>query len=103
MGKYRFTVYVHGNILLPYIFSKPFIGKYALAWNLGSGSRFLTLNIRFKKAEMNAYLIVVNAIHSVTLASPLHQSIYKRSFDWSVDNRSQDRVLNRVSLDPFNK
>ena len=69
-------------------FSKPFIGKYALAWNLGSGSRFHTLNIQFKKAEMSGYLIVVDATHSVTLASPMHQSIYKRSFDWSVDNRS---------------
>ena len=34
------------------------------------------------------YLIVVDTTHSVTFASPLHRSMYKRSSDWSVDNRS---------------
>ena len=34
------------------------------------------------------YLIVVDTTHSVTFASPLHRSIYKKSSDWSFDNRS---------------
>ena len=76
MPFYCLLRYVHGNILLPYIFSKPFIGKYALAWNLGSGSRFHTLNIWFKKAEVSAYLIVVDATHSVTLAPKHLQEIF---------------------------
>ena len=33
------------------LFQYRFIGKYALVWNLGSGSTFHTLNIKFKMAE----------------------------------------------------
>ena len=51
------------------------------------------------------YLIVVDTTHSVTFTSPVHRSIYKRSSDWSVDNRSIGHqnvsFKNGVALDPF--
>ena len=34
------------------------------------------------------YLILVDSTNPVTLASLLHRNIYKRSSDWSIDNRS---------------
>ena len=37
--------------------------------------------------------------HSVTFTAPLHQSIYKRSSDWSVDNRSLGhQIVSRTVL-----